>query len=92
MYATRMVPQPPRCPCICEFRTSRTRLNVAFVRAGLPSIYRGNGEAHTESYFSVAYMMALMECMRFSASSNTRLRSLSKTSSVTSSSGMPNFS
>ena len=32
-----------------------------------------------------------MECMRFSASSKTRERSDSKTSSVTSSSGRPNF-
>lgn len=43
-------------------------------------------------YFSVAYMTALMECMRFSASSNTTLRGPSNTSSVTSSSVTPNFS
>ena len=46
----------------------------------------------TPAYFSVAYMIALMECMRFSASSNTTDRGPSNTSSVTSSSTTPNFS
>lgn len=42
-------------------------------------------------YRSVAYMTALIECRRFSASSKTRLCGPSKTSSVTSSSARPNF-
>ena len=43
------------------------------------------------AYRNVASMTALIECRRFSASSKTRLRGPSKTSSVTSSSARPNF-
>ncbi len=44
------------------------------------------------AYLSVAYITALIVCMRFSASSKTRERGPSKTSLVTSISGRPNFS
>jgi hypothetical protein len=65
--------------------------HVPLANVRQPFLARRVPYARRPPHLSVAYMMAFMLCMRFSASSNTTERDDSNTSSVTSISSMPNF-